>query len=128
MPTFNGDNIFGTQVSQTGPTATRRVQREQLPGVRGFRSYNLQGIGPDTFAFVLRGRLIASTPAGIINKITAAQNNLNRIATLVDNAGLIWRNCQLIAYLPQSPYKRCVIDGADWYTVEIVATLEQASR
>lgn len=113
---------------QTGPTATRRAMREQLPGVRGFRSYNLQGTGPDTVIFVVRGRLIDTTPARLINRVSAGQNRLNEIATFVDNAGLAWRNCQLLAFTPTAPYKRCIIDGTDWYTVEIAATLEQASR
>lgn len=127
MPTFNGSNIFGINVSQMGPTPTRRAQREQLPGVKGFRSYNLQGQGPDTVAFVMRGRLVEQTPARLVNFISNSQNLLNLIASFTDNAGINWRNCQLIAYQPIGPYKHVLINNVDYYTIEITATLERAS-
>lgn len=127
MPTFDGVNIFGAQVSQIGPTAKTRAMREQLPGVKGFRVYNLSGEGPDIRVFVVRGRLVDDSAAALQGRVVSAQAMLNRIATFVDNTGTVWRNCMLAAYDPASPYKVCVIETFAKYTVEITATLEQAS-
>jgi hypothetical protein len=119
---FNSESIFGTQTKITGPAQQYRSQREQLPGVSGFRVYRL-GRGP--WVWRIRGRMNRSTFDLLRTAIeTAAAAYLNgQLYTFTDNGGATYANCLLSEYRPVSNPVRT--DSG--YTVELEATVEWAS-
>lgn len=123
---FNGQNIFGSQQQQTGPTPKMREQRETLPGVRGYRVYQLIGTGPDTRTWVIRGRYVANTLGRLQSAIADAQDRIGTFGMFQETGGGRWRDCELIDFRPASGFQTCQINGATQYTCLIVATIEQA--
>jgi hypothetical protein len=123
---FRGQLIFGSQVQQTGPIPKMRFQREQLPGVRGYRVYQLIGAGPDTYTWTLRGRLVATTLDRLQASIVNSQDWIGTFGLFEETGGAEWDNCELVDYRPTSGFKRCIIDGITYFTCEVSGTVEYA--
>jgi hypothetical protein len=123
---FRGQAIFGSQVKQTGPIPKMRFQREQLPGVRGYRVYQLIGAGPDTRTWILRGRLVASSLDRLQSSVRDTQDWIGTFGIFEETGGTQWDNCELIDYRPVTDYRPCVVGGGTFFTCEVTGTVEYA--
>lgn len=120
-------DIFGGQTTQVGPVPQSRVMREQLPGVRGYRLYQLVGPGADTLTWTVQGRIVARTFRGLILFLTGVMDNdVGRIAKFVDNSGEAFDACELVDYRPVPPFQRCKIGGVDYMTCLVQGTIQRA--
>lgn len=124
--TFNGITLFGSPTRTEGPHASYRAQREELPGVAGYRNYRL-GAGPSTWT--IRGRLTAPTLAFVKAAVFTAHGYRNgNLYTFVDTDGVSYANCELTDFRTVGDYEGCELaDGSNAVTVEIVATVQWAS-
>lgn len=123
---FRNQNIFGSQQRQQGPIPKMREQRETLPGVRGYRVYQLVGSGADTRTWVVKGRLVARTLGKIQAAIANAQDLLGTFGVFIETGGAVWRNCELTDFRQSGDYRSVNIDGVGYVTVEVSGTVEQA--
>ena len=113
---FNGDQIFGTSaVKLTGYTPGFRGQREYLPGVGGYRIYQL---GRDAPSFNYVGRLSETSLAGLYAKIELYGTYVNgALYTLTQEGGATHTNCELQSYnLASEIQKVTYIDGVTLFT------------
>lgn len=127
MPTFNGENIFGFAVRQE-QFAKMRIMREELPGVQGYRLYNLSGVNPDTRCWTVRGRLLDLSATRLEQTLASGENYMDGLFyTFVTNGKRTFKNCQMIDFRQASAVRRVRVAGVLYSTCEIVASIEQAS-
>lgn len=130
MISFNGSQIFGTaELRQMGPTATKRLQRSILPGVIGYRNYNLiGGRAPDTRVWTVSGRIIALSLSQAETMIERGQSYLNgKLYNFRSTGGRIYRNCELVDFRPSENYRAAMIGSTKVITIKVQGTIEQAS-
>lgn len=117
-------DFFGTEIRQSGPMPKMRNLRETLPGVKGYRVYDLAGFGPDTVTMTFTGRLKGVSPLDLQRAIETGLSYLGKIGLLETELGMTYRNAELIDYRPVSPYAKMIYRNQYWYTVLIQATFE----
>jgi len=88
--------------------------------------YRIVGVGVDTRTWTLRGRLVSTTLDALQRSIASTQDMLGMVSTFEETGGTRWRNCVLIDFRPAGEYRRCMVGGADFFTVEVTATVETA--
>jgi hypothetical protein len=128
MMRFANVNIFGTQTRQQGPIGKARNQREMLPGVRGYRIYDLIGGGADTLTFLVTGRIIAKSLRVLESFVSDNVQRMGQIDTFESTGGLFYENCELVDYriISTPNYQRVVFNGSTYWIADVQATLEQA--
>lgn len=124
--TFNGITLFGSPTTTEGPHGSYRAQREELPGVGGYRIYRLGG-GPTTWT--IRGRLTAGTLSFVKAAVNTARGYRNgQLYTFVDTDGSSYPNCELTDFRTVGNFEGITqSDGSAGVTVEVVATVSWAS-
>lgn len=130
--TFGGQAIFGLYQNQIiGPTPTVRSQRHKLPGVPGYRVFNLTGNYNDTKIFVCTGRIVAFSLDDCMIAVESGLSFMHsKLYVFTTLANRQYRNCELTDFRQSSKYMRIRFPQditRDYFTVEVRGTIEQAS-
>jgi hypothetical protein len=126
---FAGKDLFGqVGIRQLGPFARTRNQRETLPGVPGYRNYQLTGGVIDTQFWQIQGRYLGFSLRDCEKFILLAQSYMDGSPYLFEtNSGLKFRNCELTDWRQISPFQQVKYNNIWYCTFELQATVEQMS-
>jgi hypothetical protein len=123
---FNGQPIFGTQTRNIGPQPKPTVQRERIPGVAGFRVYNL---GTESVIWEVSGLVVGGTIAALEDALFAAAGYMDGgLYAFATTGGSVFEGCLLQSFnmageiTPMDGY----IDGAafEGFCVRVRAVVE----
>lgn len=129
IPTFNGQQIFGTkEARQQGPFARTRNLRKRLPGVAGYRIFRLTGGKIDSLTWTVRARIVELSLPRAEQAVLRGLNFVDGATyPFVSTTGLRYKNCELTDFRPVSNYQRVRIGNQDYWTIVVQGTIEQAS-
>lgn len=97
---FNNEDIWGfAGLVEVGPIGSCRQMRETVPGVAGYRIYEL---GADSVIWHCEGRLVAFSREDLAGQIWKGTNYRLRggLYTFTSRDGQTYDNCQLVSYEP----------------------------
>lgn len=126
---FNGvARFFGRQSRVHGPFAKPSVQRERLPGIAGFRTYNL---GTESVTWNVRGIVSADSLANLEAAVNSAVSLMGGgLYQFVTTGGTVYDGCLLQSYVPEAApqYFKGTVGGVatEGYLVIINAVVEWA--
>jgi hypothetical protein len=126
---FAGKAILGNIAPrQIGPFARTRFQREQLPGVVGYRNYLLNGAGPDTLVWQVQARYFNFTVRSCEEYIGLALSYMDGLPYIFETtSGLHVPNCTLIDWRQVTNFQQVTAGGVTGVSFELQAVIEQMS-
>ena len=121
---FDHQQIFGVATRMVGPANRHRAMRHNVPGVAGYRLYDLS---IEAKVWRCEGTLVAPTLGALIDDVEWGGSYVDAsLYDFNDSDGNLYLFCELNDYGPIGNYQRGAVNGVDSFFVRVGGTVIQA--
>ena len=118
---FNGLRLFGWPTRQGGPIPAYRTQKHVIPGIRGFRIFDL---GAESLTYTVRGRISTLSLAECEELVALGCSYVDaNVYQFRTTSLLLLNNCNMTDFRPVGGFQRMKYRTLDAWTVEVQGTV-----